>query len=122
MHGDVEKLLRDLIRAHRGPEAEHVGLDARFTEGSGLRRPERARADRLSGGTPSHPLSTDGRREATRRGIATTGTLGVLNDASERGSIDLPTALDHLGRTTFRVPPGLLKQLLDRERGRQGES
>ena len=64
----------------------------------------------------------DGRREAMRRGIATTGTLGVLNDASERGSIDLPTALDHLGRTTFRVPPGLLKQLLDRERGRQGES
>ena len=64
----------------------------------------------------------DGRREATRRGIATTGTLGVLNDASERGLIDLPTALDRLGRTTFRVPPGLLKKLLDRERGRQGES
>ena len=36
MHGDVEKLLRDLIRAHRGPEAEHVGLDARFIEDLGF--------------------------------------------------------------------------------------
>lgn len=36
MHGDVEKLLRDLIRSHRGPEAEHVGLDARFIEDLGF--------------------------------------------------------------------------------------
>ena len=36
MHGDVEKLLRDLIRAHRGLEAEHVGLDARFIEDLGF--------------------------------------------------------------------------------------
>ena len=36
MHGDVEKLLRDLIRAHRGLPAEHVGLDARFIEDLGF--------------------------------------------------------------------------------------
>jgi acyl carrier protein len=36
MHGDVEKLLRDLIRARRGPEAEHVGLNARFVEDLGF--------------------------------------------------------------------------------------
>jgi predicted nucleic acid-binding protein len=62
----------------------------------------------------------DGRREAARRGIATTGTLGVLNDASGRGLIDLATALDLLGRTTFRVSPELMKEM--RERDRQDES
>jgi acyl carrier protein len=36
MHGDVEKLLRDLIRSHRGLEAEDVGLDARFIEDLGF--------------------------------------------------------------------------------------
>jgi len=64
----------------------------------------------------------DGRREAARRGFATTGTLGVIRDASGRGLIDLVTALDRLGRTTFRVSPALLKELLERERGRPGES
>jgi predicted nucleic acid-binding protein len=62
----------------------------------------------------------DGRREATRRGIATTGTLGVLNDAAERGLIDLAAALDRLDRTTFRVSPALLRDLLERERQRRG--
>jgi acyl carrier protein len=36
MHGDVEKLLRDLIRSHRGLEADQVGLDARFIEDLGF--------------------------------------------------------------------------------------
>lgn len=36
MHGDVEKLLRDLIHVHRGPEAGDVGLDARFVEDLGF--------------------------------------------------------------------------------------
>jgi len=36
MHRDIEKLLRDLIRAHRGLEAEDVGLDARFIEDLGF--------------------------------------------------------------------------------------
>ncbi len=61
----------------------------------------------------------DGRREAMRRGIATTGTLGVLNDAAGRGLIDLWAALDRLSRTTFRVSPALLRDLLERERRRR---
>ncbi len=36
MHADVEKLLRDLIRAHRGLEAKEVGLDSRFIEDLGF--------------------------------------------------------------------------------------
>lgn len=64
----------------------------------------------------------DGRREAARRGIATTGTLGVLNDAAGRGLIDLEAALNRLGRTTFRVSPALVRDLVERERQRRGKS
>jgi predicted nucleic acid-binding protein len=62
----------------------------------------------------------DGRREATRRGIPITGTLGVLNDAAERRLIDLEVVLDRLGQTTFRASPSLLHELLARDRRRRG--
>lgn len=61
----------------------------------------------------------DGRREAVRRGIPTTGTLGVLNDAAQRGLIDLAQALDRLSLTTFRASPLLIRELLERERRRE---
>jgi predicted nucleic acid-binding protein len=64
----------------------------------------------------------DGRREATRRGIPITGTLGVLGDASTRGLLDLTTTLDRLRRTTFRISPALLTELIERERRRRGDS
>lgn len=55
----------------------------------------------------------DGRQEATRRGIATTGTLGVLNDAAGRGFLDLEEALARLGQTTFRASPALIAALAE---------
>jgi predicted nucleic acid-binding protein len=58
----------------------------------------------------------DGRQEATRRGIATTGTLGVLNDAAERGFLDLEEALARLGQTTFRASPALIAALIEQAR------
>jgi predicted nucleic acid-binding protein len=64
----------------------------------------------------------DGRREAARRGIATTGTLGVLNDAAGRSLLDLVEALHRLDKTTFRVSPELLRQLLERQRQRSDKS
>jgi predicted nucleic acid-binding protein len=57
------------------------------------------------------------RREARRRGLAVTGTLAVLAAAAERGLVDLPGALAALRQTTFRAPPGLIEELLGRERG-----
>jgi predicted nucleic acid-binding protein len=57
--------------------------------------------------------------EAARRGIATTGTLGVLNDAAGRDLIDLADALDRLDKTTFRASPALLRELLESERRRR---
>src|SRR5262245_50747673 len=54
--------------------------------------------------TPSTLLidESDGRREAQRRTLMVTGTLGVLERAAIRGLTDLPSALARLQGTTFR--------------------
>jgi predicted nucleic acid-binding protein len=61
-----------------------------------------------------------GRSEATRRGIPSTGTLGVLRAAAIRQLLDLPTALNRLVATNFRVSQNLVADLLaeDSERKR----
>ncbi len=59
-----------------------------------------------------------GRREAQRRHLRITGTLGVLNDAASRGWVDLPSAFERLRQTTFRASPTLLQSLLDRNKKR----
>jgi predicted nucleic acid-binding protein len=56
------------------------------------------------------------RREARRRGLAVTGTLGVLAAAAERGLVDLPEAIAALRQTTFRAPAALVEELLGRGR------
>jgi predicted nucleic acid-binding protein len=60
-----------------------------------------------------------GRREAQRRKLRTTGTLGVLNDAASRGWVDLPSAFERLRQTTFRASPSLMQILLDRDAERK---
>jgi predicted nucleic acid-binding protein len=60
-----------------------------------------------------------GRREARRRNLRITGTLGVLNDAASRGWVDLPSAFDRLRQTTFRASPSLLQSFLDRDAERK---
>lgn len=61
-----------------------------------------------------------GRSEATRRGIPSTGTLGILRAAATRELLDLSIALRSLAKTNFRVSQGLIAELLaeDRERKR----
>ena len=59
-----------------------------------------------------------GCREAQRRHLRITGTLGVLNDAASRGWVDLPSAFERLRQTTFRASPSLLQSLLDRNKKR----
>jgi len=63
---------------------------------------------------------TAGRLEASRRGIPNTGTLGVLRRAAIERLVDLPTALERLRATNFRVSKALLAELLteDAERNR----
>ena len=54
------------------------------------------------------------RRVAGDRGLRIAGTLGVLGEAAARGLVDLPAAIDHLRKTSFRYSPALLKATLDR--------
>jgi predicted nucleic acid-binding protein len=53
-----------------------------------------------------------GRLEASRRGIPNTGTLGVLRAAAIEGLVDLPSALDRLLATNFRISKALIGDLL----------
>jgi predicted nucleic acid-binding protein len=57
-----------------------------------------------------------GRAEAKRRGVAFSGLLGVLKDASGEGWIDLAEAIERLRATTFRLSPRLAKLLLSQSR------
>ena len=62
-----------------------------------------------------------GRREASRRGIGTIGTLGVLSAAAEKGLVDLSAALDRLLETNYRISRALVDAVIaeDLERRRQ---
>lgn len=54
-----------------------------------------------------------GRLEAKRRGLATTGTLGVLLAAAQKGLIDAATAYEQLAtKTNFRCSPELHQSFL----------
>ena len=58
----------------------------------------------------------EGREEATRRALRTTGTLGVLEQAAIRGLLDLPSVLTQLlTTTTFRARAELIQDLLARD-------
>lgn len=57
----------------------------------------------------------DGRAEAERRHIATTGTLGILRAAAQVALIDLATALTKLRATNCRCPDALIDELLDED-------
>ncbi|HXX23900.1 MAG TPA: DUF3368 domain-containing protein [Terriglobia bacterium] len=56
-----------------------------------------------------------GRQEARRRNLRTTGTLGVLDDAAQRGLVDLAAAVQRLGSTNFLASDSLLEQLIARD-------
>ncbi len=56
---------------------------------------------------------------AQQRGLAVTGTLGVLDLASQAGLLHLQDAFARLQKTNFRYPPSLLEMLLEEERDRK---
>jgi len=51
---------------------------------------------------------------ARQRGLAVTGTLGILDMAAARGLVDFNDALERLTRTNFRGSPRLLRSILDK--------
>lgn len=52
---------------------------------------------------------------ARQRGLAVTGTLGVLDLAAAHGLVDLADAFERLARTNFRGSPRLLRSLLPKK-------
>ncbi|HTT85506.1 MAG TPA: DUF3368 domain-containing protein [Rhizomicrobium sp.] len=60
----------------------------------------------------------DGAAFARRRGLAVTGTLGILDLAARRGLVDLAGAFERLKATSFYYRQGLLDELLAREKKR----
>jgi predicted nucleic acid-binding protein len=56
----------------------------------------------------------EGCREAERRILRVTGTLGVLERAAERGWLDLPAVLARLQTTNCYLPMTLVRDLLAR--------
>ena len=61
----------------------------------------------------------DGTVAARERGLAVTGTLGVLDRAAALGWVDLPTLFARLRRTTFRSPMRLMATLLEQDAARK---
>jgi predicted nucleic acid-binding protein len=54
-----------------------------------------------------------GRREAQRLGLQVIGTLGILQEAHERGLLDIRGAIQRLQETTFQIAPSLLRSALE---------
>jgi predicted nucleic acid-binding protein len=59
------------------------------------------------------------RREAKAAGLLIIPTLAILEQAAQRGLIDLPEAIDLLSKTSFRAPKKLFEQVLERDRQRK---
>jgi predicted nucleic acid-binding protein len=53
-----------------------------------------------------------GRREAERRGLRVTGTLGVLQAAGQKGLLDFGDALNRLRRTNFHLSQKLADRFI----------
>ncbi len=60
-----------------------------------------------------------GRQEASRLGLRSTGTLGVIRAAAQRDLLDLDLALDKLSQTNFYVPSRLVAFLRAEARARK---
>jgi predicted nucleic acid-binding protein len=54
-----------------------------------------------------------GRRIASERGIPIIGTLGILDDASSRGLIELSDTIARLQQTNFRISHRIIEKLLE---------
>lgn len=61
----------------------------------------------------------DGVAMARQRGLTVVGTLAVLDQASVRNLIDLPTMFDRLFQTTFRSPRRLMRTMLEQDAQRK---
>ena len=59
-----------------------------------------------------------GRRAAAQCGLTVVGTLGLIEQASLRGLVDLPSVLERLQKTNVRLDASLIQAVLQRHRAR----
>ena len=103
------------------PRAAGRGLRRLFANGIG--QGERA-AIALAQSIRADLLLIDDRAGAMlaqQRGLAVTGTLGVLDRASRAGLVQLRDVFVRLQKTNFRYPPSLMETLPKEERMRRNE-
>jgi len=94
--------------------ATHVALAGVLDAGE-------AEAIALAEELQAHALLLDeaeGRKEALRRGLSVSGTVGVLEQAAQRGLINLGDAFKHLSQTNYRITPEVLRKALERDAAR----
>jgi predicted nucleic acid-binding protein len=60
-----------------------------------------------------------GRNAAIHCGLAVVGTIGLLEQAAARGLIDLPQAMERLGKTNARLDAKLIHAALERDKARK---
>jgi predicted nucleic acid-binding protein len=88
----------------KSPDAELAHLDA--GERDAILLAEELRADQII------IDEIRGRREAKRRQLPFTGTLGVLAAAAGSGLLDLRSAVDRLRQTNFHISQEILDRLI----------
>jgi predicted nucleic acid-binding protein len=54
------------------------------------------------------------RRVAKERGLRVAGTLGILELASSRGLVNLPSAVAALERTSYRIRTDVVREILEK--------
>jgi predicted nucleic acid-binding protein len=60
-----------------------------------------------------------GRNAAIHCGLAVIGTIGLLEQASARGLLDLPQVMERLRQTNARLDPDLIRGALERDKARK---
>ena len=60
------------------------------------------------------------RKEAARRHLSTSGTLGILDRAADKGIVDFAQALQRLKQTSFYILPSVEQFFLERDVQRKG--
>jgi predicted nucleic acid-binding protein len=55
------------------------------------------------------------RRGADQKGLLTTGTTGVLEEAAAKGLLNLPQVVKKLLSTTFRIDAEVVREVLNRD-------